>query len=381
MSKFRCPDCFRPNSIPESSEESEISCSFCEKTIGLPKPTYAKEHDLSGFIIQEWLGNGTLGEIYLANQVSIDDRPTALKIVTNEHISCEEDMERFFREIKVVAQLNHKHIATAFTAGKFEDGVYLASQYVEGKTLDDILAERSITEEEILKYSKGISSALKYAWEKHNILHRDLKPTNFMVDDKGHIFLVDMCVAKSLEILSDDITLDGHVIGTPYYMSPEQAAAEEFIDERTDMYGLGATMYQMVTGKPPFFNEGTQLEIAAKKLSVLPKWPEGTEDKYSKELLDFIMNMLSISCADRPGNWNVAIEALESVSNEEEAPVEAPAEEEAQPKAEEKAEEAPVEAPAQEVSEKTESGPNIKVVIAIAVVIVLIAIIAVKLGK
>lgn len=376
MSKFRCPDCFRPNSIPESSDKTEISCNFCEKTIGLPKPTYAKDHDLSGFIIQEWLGNGSLGEIYLASQTSIDDRPTALKIVTNEHINSEEDMQRFFREIKLVAQLSHKHIATAFIAGKFEDGVYLASQYVEGKTLDDILAERDLSEEEIIEYSKGIASALKYAWEKHNILHRDLKPTNFMVDDKSHIFLVDMCVAKSLEILSDNITLQGNVMGTPYYISPEQASAEEDLDERTDMYGLGATMFQMVTGKPPFFNEGTHLEITAKKLSQQPEWPEGTEDKYSKELLDFIMRILSISREDRPGNWSDVIENLESLGSKEE---------ETSEDNEEEVKDAPTEEEStvaeEDSSDSEESGSNPKVIIAVVIIIILVVLIAIKLGK
>ena len=191
-----------------------------------------------------------------------------------------------------------------------------------------------------------------------------------MVDGKGHIFLVDMCVAKSLEILSDNITLQGNVMGTPYYISPEQASAGEYLYERTDMYGLGATMFQMVTGKPPFFNEGTQLEITAKKMRELPSWPEGTEGKFSKEFLDFIMRMLSISRDDRPGNWNDAIESLESLNSKEDAS-EDNEEDEPSEKAE-PTEESPI-------KESTESSnTNIKVVIAVAIVIILIAIFAMK---
>lgn len=368
MSKFRCPDCFRPNSTPKT-EDTEISCTYCEKTISVPKPTYAVDQDLSGFVIQEWLGNGSLGEIYRAKQTSINDRPTALKIVTKEHIRSDEDMERFFREIKVVASLNHKHIATAFIAGKFDDGVYLASRFVEGKTLDDILSEKELSEEEIVSYSKGIALALQYAWEKHQILHRDLKPTNFMVDSSGHIFLVDMCVAKSLEILSD-ITLQGNVVGTPYYISPEQAAAESDLDEKTDMYGLGATMFHMITGHPPYFNEGTQLEIAAKKMRELPKWPEGIEDKFSKELLDTVMKLMAIDKADRPSDWNEAIELLDSLESSDEDTADVKEESDNQES------EDSSESTETEISE--EKGPNIGVILAVAAIIIIIAVIAMK---
>ena len=372
MSKFRCPDCFRPNATPKNSDNSEITCVYCNKSINVPTPTYSPDHDLNGFVIQEWLGNGSLGEIYLAKQTSINDRPTALKIVTKEHIRSEEDMERFFREIKVVATLNHKHIATAFIAGKFDDGVYLASRYVEGKTLDEILSEKELTEEEIVKYSKGIALALQYAWERHQILHRDLKPTNFMVDSTGHIFLVDMCVAKSLEILSD-ITMQGNVVGTPYYISPEQAAAESELDEKTDMYGLGATMFHMITGHPPYFNEGTQLEIAAKKMRELPTWPEGTEDKFSQELLDTVMKLMAIKKEDRPADWNEAIELLESLesTDDEEVESEEDSTEEESSVSEEESSSVNV-----EVSES--KGPNMALILAIIAVVIIIAVIALK---
>lgn len=368
MSKFRCPDCFRPNVIPKASEGSEISCNYCEKTINVPNPTYSPNHDLNGFVIQEWLGNGSLGEIYLAKQTSINSRPTALKIVTKDHIRSEEDMERFFREIKVVANLNHKHIATAFIAGKFDDGVYLASRYVDGKTLDEILSEKDLTEEEIVKYSIGIALALQYAWETHQILHRDLKPTNFMVDSSGHIFLVDMCVAKSLEILSD-ITMQGNVVGTPYYISPEQAAAESDLDEKTDMYGLGATMYHMITGHPPYFNEGTQLEIAAKKMRELPTWPEGTEDKFSQELLDTVMKLMAIKKEDRPENWSEALELLESLQSTDDEDVNSEDDE---------SEESEEENSSVTAEESESKGPNMALILAVIAIVIIIAVLALK---
>lgn len=316
MSKFRCTECFRPNSIPHEDEGHNVNCSHCNSIIHIPRPTYKNGTNIEGFLIVEWLGNGSLGEIYKAKQTSINHRIVALKIVTNEHIHCKKDMERFIREIKTVANLNHKNIATAFIAGQFEDGAYLASNYIEGATLDDMLQKGPIPEANAIQFSTGIAEALKYAWEVHQTLHRDLKPTNFMVDKNDHIYLVDMCVAKSLEILGD-LTVPGMAIGTPYYISPEQTRAEEDLDNRTDVYGLGATFYQMVTGLPPYFDSGNHLEVAAKKLKEPPKNPKDINPEISDETNALILELMSIDKKDRPQTWDEVIEKLENLNYEE----------------------------------------------------------------
>jgi serine/threonine protein kinase len=240
------------------------------------------------------------------------ERKVALKILSPALTNNPEFVDRFMAEVKMSAKLHHPNIVTAFDAGN-ENGIYyLAISYVDGAELDDRLKiDKFIPEKEALVYIRNIAEALKYAWNKFQILHRDIKPSNIMVDSDNEAKLMDMGISKSL---ADDLglTMTGMVIGTPYYMSPEQAKAEQTLDFRADLYSLGATLYHLVTGHVPY-DSTTAMGILTKHITEPFPSPKEKNPELSDECIVLLEIMMAKKKEDRQASWEDVIRDINLV--------------------------------------------------------------------
>src|SRR5688572_31919984 len=191
-----------------------------------------------------------MATVYLATDLR-HERRVALKVLHPE-LSSALGPDRFLREIKLAARLNHPHIIPLFDSGEAAGYLYYVMPVVEGETLRDrILREGRIPLDESLQIVRGIASALDYA-HRQNIVHRDIKPENVMLQD-GEALVMDFGIAKALSAASTDtLTQTGMMVGTPAYVSPEQAAGETQIDGRSDQYSLACVLYEMVSSRKPF---------------------------------------------------------------------------------------------------------------------------------
>jgi serine/threonine-protein kinase len=221
---------------------------------------------LGGFEVLDLIGQGGMGSVYLARQISMD-RTVALKILSPQLAKDQKYLERFFREARMSAVLNNVHIVQGIDVGEAEGFYYFAMEYVEGPTLAEILQERGrLSEQDALRVLLQVATALEHAHDR-GLVHRDIKPANIIFSTKDKVVkLADLGLAKRSVEQTADLTHHGHLVGTPYYMAPELVRGEAEADVRTDLYSLGATAYHMVTGKPPF--EGnTPAEILVKHIS------------------------------------------------------------------------------------------------------------------
>jgi len=209
--------------------------------------------EIPGYKIEKQLGKGGMAKVYLALHEGLD-RHVAIKVMSKN--LDEEDnsySERFISEARIVAKLNHVNIITVFDVGVHDGHHYIAMELVPGENLDDKI-KKGLGEREALIIMKQIASALDFAHSK-NIIHRDIKPENILFREDGTAILADFGIAKATESTSK-MTATGTVIGTPHYMSPEQAQGQE-IGPYSDFYSLGVVFYEMLTGKVPYDADST----------------------------------------------------------------------------------------------------------------------------
>ena len=223
---------------------------------------------LGPYRIERELGRGGAAIVYLAWQQRLE-RPVALKVLY-EHLRGDVGfVERFLFEARAAARLNHPNIITVHDAGHIDGIDYIAMAYVEGETLADILRRvpGPLPTDFVLSVVAQVAAALDYAHQR-GIVHRDIKPSNILVQDNGHVLLTDFGIARAASF-TGPITQAGMVLGTPEYMSPEQAAGVA-VDGRSDVYSLGIVAYHMLTGQPPFRGETPQATLYAHLQQPLP---------------------------------------------------------------------------------------------------------------
>ncbi|MDH4240518.1 MAG: bifunctional serine/threonine protein kinase/MFS transporter [Phycisphaerae bacterium] len=202
--------------------------------------------------IIELLGQGGMGAVYKARQKQLD-RVVALKILPPEVGETEAFAERFTREARSLARLNHPRIVTVFDFGHTEDGLYyFVMEYVDGTDLRHVIQAGELEPSEALAIVPQICDALQFAHEE-GIVHRDIKPENILIDKKGRVKIADFGLAKLLDKPATEFTLTaaGHKMGTPHYMAPEQIEHPGQVDHRADIYSLGVVFYEMLTGELP----------------------------------------------------------------------------------------------------------------------------------
>src|SRR5512141_419162 len=220
------------------------------------------------YTIDRELGRGGMATVYLAQDIK-HDRVVALKVL-HPDLAVALGPDRFLREIHLAARLNHPHILPLFDSGNADGLLYYVMPYVEGESLRERLdREQQLPIEEAIHHGRSIASALDYA-HRQNIVHRDIKPENVMLYE-GEAMVMDFGIAKAVSAAgSETLTQTGMMVGTPAYVSPEQAAGETNLDGRSDQYSLGCVLYEMLTGERAFSGPTAQA-ILAKRFTEPPR--------------------------------------------------------------------------------------------------------------
>jgi serine/threonine protein kinase/Tfp pilus assembly protein PilF len=222
------------------------------------------------YTVDRELGRGGMATVYLA-QDSKHDRVVALKVLHPE-LAASLGPDRFLREIRVAARLNHPHILPLFDSGEIEGLLYYVMPYVEGESLRERLdRQQQLPIDEAIHHARAIASALDYA-HRQNVVHRDIKPENVMLYE-GESMVMDFGIAKAVSAAGTQtatLTQTGMMVGTPAYVSPEQAAGETQLDGRSDQYSLGCVLYEMLAGQRPF-SGATAQAILSKRFTEVPK--------------------------------------------------------------------------------------------------------------
>ncbi|MBA3342006.1 MAG: protein kinase [Gemmatimonadaceae bacterium] len=251
---------------------------------------------LSRYNLDRELGRGGMATVYLATDLR-HDRRVALKVLHPE-LSASLGPDRFLREIKLAARLNHPHIIPLFDSGEAGGYLFYVMPVVEGESLRDrLLREGQIPLDEALQIVRGVASALDYA-HRQNIVHRDIKPENVMLQD-GEALVMDFGIAKALSAAAGDtLTQTGMMVGTPAYVSPEQAAGETIIDGRSDQYSLACVLYEMIAGRKPFVG-ATMQAVLSKRFSEPVPSLRAIHTETSEEVETALVRALSKEATER----------------------------------------------------------------------------------
>ena len=277
-----------------------------------------------GYTVERELGSGGMATVYLARDVK-HQRQVALKVL-HPDLAVSLGPERFRREITTAAQLQHPHILGVYDSGETSTGqLWFTMPYVEGESLRDRLRrEGQLPVGDALRITREVASALAYAHQR-GIIHRDIKPENVLLTGQGDALLADFGIARALSGSATDtgLTATGLAIGTPQYMSPEQASGERTLDARSDVYSLGALLYEMLAGEPPFTGPSAQAVIA-KMLSSAPPSVRGVRPAVSPSVDAAIQRALAPVPADRWPSAGEFASALETAERTAAAPVSVP---------------------------------------------------------
>jgi serine/threonine-protein kinase len=281
------------------------------KTVEDTRPT----QQIPGYQILSKLGAGAMATVFKARQLSLD-RLVAIKVLPKRFSENPEYVERFYKEGKAAAKLNHANIVQAFDVGESGGYHYFVMEYVEGHTVYDELAEGKVfSEAEALKIAIEIAEALVHAHER-GLIHRDVKPKNIMITTKGIAKLADMGLARLAEDAQAAQAEAGKAYGTPYYISPEQIRGDMDIDFRADIYGLGATLYHMITGQVPFEAE-TPVAVMNKHLKETLTPPDHINISLSVGLGEVVEVMMAKKPQDRYASTTDLLLDLVSVARGE----------------------------------------------------------------
>jgi len=258
-------------------------------------------HSPPGYEILEKLGEGAMASVYRARHKALG-RVVALKVLRAREeggTRAEQDyISRFRREARLAARLNHPHILQVFDVGHWGDSYYLALEYVRGESLAARMTrEGRVGEVQAIRIARDVAKALAHA-AQHGVVHRDVKPSNILLTSSGSAKLGDFGVARDARHKDTTLTANGMTVGTPNYMSPEQARGRRNLDVRSDIYSLGATLFQAVTGALPY--EGTTgFEVLRKHAQEPLPPPKSVDPALSDELCAIIERMMKKEPAQR----------------------------------------------------------------------------------
>jgi len=303
-----CPHCKSPIELVKLDPRAEVTCTACGSTFRLEDGSttgwVGQEVTAIGrFAVLETLGHGAFGTVFKARDPQLD-RVVAVKVPRRGNVGDgPDDVDRFLREARSAAQLRHPSIVNLHEVGVLDGTPYLVSDFIEGVTLADLLTARRPAPREAAALVADVADALHHAHER-GVVHRDIKPSNIMVRPDGSPVVMDFGLAKR-DAGEVTMTMDGQVLGTPAYMSPEQARGEGHrLDRRADVYSLGVVLYRLLAGELPF--RGNTRMLLHQVLHDEPKPPRALNDKVPRDLQTVCLKAL----AKEPGGRYQTAEGL-----------------------------------------------------------------------
>jgi serine/threonine protein kinase len=267
---------------------------------------------LPGFTDLEPLGQGGTSTVWKARQARLQ-RTVAIKILRGSLAANADELQRFLREARAAAAIMHPNLVQVIDAGEHEGLVYTVMEFVPGSSVADLLSVRNrYDDRDALHIATDLARALDYCWRNHRMVHGDIKPGNIMIHSNGTVKLADMGLA-SLGSMPDAPVEEGMTVGTPNFMSPEQATTGRAPDARSDIYSLGATLYQMCTGVVPFGAETPEKAMHGQVYAQIDD-PWVLNPGMSPNLAMLIEKWMSKRPEHRPADWTVALHDLEQVA-------------------------------------------------------------------
>ena len=259
------------------------------------------------YVLNEKVGEDEFGSWYLGEN-SEDQQKVMIKIMAPRMYTDEAARNRFLREIELLSKIRHRGIVTVLEAGEESGTYFMISEYQEGLNLAQYVESQGVVpEKDAVSLILNIVEALQYAWQTEKIVHRDIKPSKIFITDDNQVRICDLGLAKSMTDDTMDLTGAGFTVGTPDYISPEQAAGDD-LDYRADMYSLGLVLYEMVTGKKAF--DGPVMEVLNRQMSEMPTPANEVNNKVTSRCNTLIEKMIQKSKDDRFGTWAELIEAM-----------------------------------------------------------------------
>ena len=289
--KLYCNACKTVFQTEPQEGVAEIPCPGCGQNTAVPEKRVAPGIVIGDFLIEKNLSQGGMGEVFVARQLSLD-RQVALKVLQERFTNNSEYVEGLFREARAAAKITHPNIVQAYAVGE-ENGVYyFAMELIRGETFKQILKRENVLDfTKASKVIREVASALDVAWREQKLVHQDIKPDNIMLDSNGFSKLADLGLARSASGSENENNDADEVLGTPQYISPEQLTGVA-TDVRSDIYSLGATFFQFVTGRFPYVadtaEEITQMHVAG---NLTP--PKEFNPELPDALNDIIVKMMA----------------------------------------------------------------------------------------
>lgn len=247
---------------------------------------------IGDYELLEEVGRGGMGVVFRARQVSLG-REVAVKMILRGRLASDLDLSRFLSEASSTARLQHPHIVPVYEVGDIEGRPFFSMKFIDGETLGSKLADGPLPEREVARLLAPIARAIGFA-HRQGVLHRDLKPSNILIDSDGAPLVTDFGLAKRFGV-ENDLTRSGVVVGTPSYMSPEQASGRrDNIGPASDIYSLGCVLYHALTGRPPLVAESL-MELVMLVLEQDPTPPRALRPRLDRDL-----EMIVIRCLQKP---------------------------------------------------------------------------------
>src|SRR5438105_10009121 len=286
-STLQCLDALENLAPPKSSAPGPAAPDAADNspTLQVERPTTpsaeAPPREFGKFELLHELGRGGMGVVYKARQKDLN-RFVALKMILTSHLGSEEVVQRFHDEAKAAAAVQHANITAVYEAGQLLGQPYIAIQYVTGPSLARTLQRGPLPAADAARIVAAVARAVHHLHE-HGIVHRDLKPSNILLDEHGQPYVTDFGLVKMVEGDSHK-TSTGVILGTPSYMAPEQAAGHSGqVGPHSDVYSIGAVLYECLTGRPPF-REETQLDTLVQVIEGEPVPPRTLDPRIPRDL-------------------------------------------------------------------------------------------------